>query len=41
LILGIDDLTPSDIDGFVSLLDINGDGEINLYELGNELDDAF
>ena len=40
-LLGIDDLTPSDIDGFVSLLDINGDGKINLYELGNELDDTF
>jgi len=36
--LGIDGLSPFDIDALVSLLDLNGDGKINLSELGHELD---
>ena len=27
-----------DVNELVSLMDINGDGKINLYELGKELD---
>ena len=36
--LGIDGLSPIDIESLVSILDINGDGKINLQELGLELD---
>jgi len=36
--IGIDGLSPIDIESLVSVLDINGDGKIDLQELANELD---
>ena len=36
--MGIDGLSPMDVNELVQLMDINGDGKINLYELGMELD---
>ena len=36
--VGIEGLSPIDIGDLVSLLDINGNGKIDLHELGRELD---
>ncbi len=36
--LGIAGLSPIDIEGLVSILDLNGDGKIDLQEFGTELD---